>query len=238
MASASSASNNRRSIAGGLAILGVVALWAVEVKLLKRINNDSCQLLPPLPPASPIAPLPPPPPPPLSPCSPPWHKPFFVGIGLKAAWVAFLPFVLLWRRTHSGAACPGSLRLTSRTVLCCGGLTLLVQGSSVSWVTSVPLTSASANSAIYQSSCALAYLFSLPLLPDEKLSASKATAVRLPLSGGRAAVICATASAAYYRRLVAAAIAAVLLPRVCHNTLVPPSHTSAPPRSQHLASLS
>lgn len=167
---------------GTVLIIGVVILWAIEIKLLQHIHNAACK--PGIAAVELIAPLPlPPPPPPLAPCAPQWNKPFAIGFALKSLFALFLPIALLWRRTSYGTALPGSLRLTRHTVLCCGGLTLLVQGASVSWVASIPLTSASANSAIYQSSCALAYLFSLPLLKEETLSASKSMAVLLAIGG-------------------------------------------------------
>jgi drug/metabolite transporter (DMT)-like permease len=171
----------RRLVVGGLLTLGVVIIWACEVKVLQWVHSNNACLDPPSPPAAP--------PPPAPPAAPPsgcqhleWDKPFCVGIALKAIWILGLPLVLLRRRLID-AHPAGSLPLSRRTIIACGGLTLLVQGASVTWVWSVPLTSASLNSAIYQSSCALAYVFSLPLLKEEYLSASKSLGVLLALGG-------------------------------------------------------
>ena len=179
---------------GAVLTLGVVMIWACELKLLQLLHHEACAGAPSLPP-SPLPPsLPPFPPtangcaPPHEDCHPTWHKPFFVGLALKSIWVLGLPIVLLWRHlcahgpraSNSPAAAADtqretsiarSLPLTKRTVLACAALTLFVQGASITWITSIPLTSASANSAIYQMSCPLAYLFSL--LRDERLSLSK-----------------------------------------------------------------
>ena len=198
---------------GAVLTLGVVMIWACELKLLQLLHHEACAGAPSLPPS----PLPPSLPPflptangcalPHEDCHPTWHKPFFVGLALKSIWVLGLPIVLLWRHlcahgpraSNSPAAAADtqretsiarSLPLTKRTVLACAALTLFVQGASITWITSIPLTSASANSAIYQMSCPLAYLFSLPLLRDERLSLSKSLGVLLAL-GGVGAVIAA-----------------------------------------------
>lgn len=166
---------------GTVLTLGVVLIWAFELKVLQWVHRDSCVPFPPEPPPPPAAPAAPAHPP--SPCHNIWDKPWCVGLALKALWALGLPPMLLRHRYRAAPPLPGSLTLSQRTVLACGGLTLLVQGASVTWIASVPLTSASLNSAIYQSSCALAYLFSLPLLKEETLSASKSLAVALALGG-------------------------------------------------------
>uniref|UniRef100_A0A6U7P2G0 EamA domain-containing protein n=1 Tax=Haptolina brevifila TaxID=156173 RepID=A0A6U7P2G0_9EUKA len=142
---------------GCVLVLGVVLLWACELKLLQHLAHQGT-----------------------------WAKPFCQGFLLKSVWVLGMPVMLLVLRCRSGSpqvpAAAAPLQLTLRTVLACGVLTLLVQISSVTWITSIPLTSASANSAIYQSSCALVYVFSIPIL-REHFSCAKVCAVLLAFAG-------------------------------------------------------
>jgi len=140
-----------------------------------------------------------------------WDKPFFLGISLKSTWSLCLPlwFCLrklydeeeVWKRQvsfHAKEALGGvydkrggadeydgmaPLALNARTVLICLLMMMLVQGASVTWIISVPLTSTSANSVIYQTQCVFAYVFSICLL-GEALSPSKCAAVALAQAGG------------------------------------------------------
>jgi len=64
----------------------------------------------------------------------------------------------------------------------CFFLSLFVQAASITWIASLASTSASVNSAIYQTSCVFAYLFSIPLL-SERVSFGKSAAVVLAVFG-------------------------------------------------------
>ena len=204
-----------RQHAAGSVLVGVmIALWVGNAKLLQHLHRQGCSSssnsfsTPWNGSMAPAPSLPVSPPPPISPpCSPPWNKPFAVGLGLKMLHVLGLPPALLvaWcqrRTSQSTAPLVASDRkgsqtgvpvltplLTPYSLAATGLLGLAVQGSSVTWVVSLPLTSVSANSALYQTSCVFAYGLSLWLL-RERLSCSKSIAVLVALAG----VLCITSA--------------------------------------------
>lgn len=174
-----------KMLLGPLLVVAVVVLWAVEINLMQEVKTwDPCLLSPPPPPTS------------VSPTACPWVGPFFVGISLKCIFVAALPITLLvrWaqRRRSGEEMLLGShaedesrsrpLSLDCRIFGLSGALCLLVLGASFTWCASVPITSAAVNTALYQLSTPMVYLFSIPLL-GEGLSVSKAAGVVFAFGG-------------------------------------------------------
>ena len=156
-----SRATRRAYLLGSVLVLGVVVLWVSEVKVLQYVKAHTT-----------------------------WNKPYCVGIALKGAWiVGLLPVILIPRiKRHRLKLEPGrvlaphSLELNWATARVCCGLSLLVQAASITWVASLASTSPSVNSAIYQTSCVFAYLFSIPLI-GERLSFGKSVSVLLAILG-------------------------------------------------------
>lgn len=163
-----------------LLVIGIIVSWVTTNKLLKRFHTDE------------------------------WDKPIALGIALKSTWsFSLLVWPLLRRhydrhvqRVEEASVSARSelgldtyalsddqpLSLCWRTVRICFLLMVLVQGASVTWIISVPLTSTSANSVLYQTQCIFAYVFSLCLL-GEQLSPAKCGAVLFALFGASAVAL-------------------------------------------------
>jgi len=170
-----------------LLVLGIITTWVTTNKLLKFLHT------------------------------PEWDKPIALGIALKSTWAFSLLVWPLLRRHYDRReqrvdeatanareelglqvdGCDGMepLALSWRTVRVCLVLMMLVQGASVTWIISVPLTSTSANSVLYQTQCVFAYVFSLCLL-GEMLSPAKCGAVLFALLGASAVAFAWTGGAA------------------------------------------
>jgi len=115
-----------------------------------------------------------------------WSKPYFLAASLKSAWALTLPIWMLLSKFNEAfqneITFRRPLRPTLRIVLFCAMLTVLVQTSSATWISSLNLTSVSINSAIYNINPLLVYVFSIPLL-RERPSVTKTGAVLLAMAG-------------------------------------------------------
>ena len=161
--------NRSYTVATALA-LGVVALWACEVNLLKSVKTwDDCQHEPSPPPPSgeQLATTSQGPPP----C--PWSKPVFIGVALKMVFILVLPpalyvraSLLLANRGRGSQRQHSQPLVGARFFRLSGVLTIFLLGSSIAWVASVPLTDPAINTALYQLYTPLTYLFSIPILRE------------------------------------------------------------------------
>lgn len=143
----------QRALTGTLLNVGVVALWASEINLMRAIEGwctekDKC----------------------------PWKHPIFLGVALKMVFVLVLPPALAvrWKRQR---------KLVDRRFFWHSGtLSFLLLGASVTWVASIPLTLPAINSALYQLYLPMTYVVSLPIL-RERCSSSKSVGVGFALGG-------------------------------------------------------
>ena len=146
------------SITGTIIILASSVLWVGYAEILQRAHRDT------------------------------WDKPYCQALVLKGAWSITALIWLAARRYQRAYGFAGEitfrkpLKVTKRTVLLSLVLMVFVQVASVTFISSLSLTSVSANTAIYQTNPLLVYVFSLLIL-QEKASYPKFAAVLLAMGG-------------------------------------------------------
>lgn len=115
-----------------------------------------------------------------------WSKPYFQAAALKSVWVFTLPLWMLLTQINKAfqdeVTFRRPLQPSLKVIGYCLMLTILVQASSATWISSLNLTAVSINSAIYNINPLLVYVFSIPLL-NEPVSVPKSFAVLLAMIG-------------------------------------------------------
>lgn len=98
-----------------------------------------------------------------------YNRPLFLCFCIKTTYaVSFIPYIL-WKFTPLGGQGRNDVEPFSEKYLFTRGCILNVMGfvSGYTWYMSLPLTSVSANTAIYMCACAAVFLISIPLLREK-----------------------------------------------------------------------